>query len=52
MTTITVELPSNKKIKKHDLRGRFKTGLSIEEIEQQLNDLRDEWDRDFSLSSQ
>jgi hypothetical protein len=28
-------------------RGRIKTGLSISQIEQQLKDIRDEWERDI-----
>ncbi len=48
MTNESSELLPQKKIKLSDLRGKFKTGLSIEEIEKQLKELRDEWDRDFS----
>ncbi|HZY35093.1 MAG TPA: hypothetical protein VFE53_00510 [Mucilaginibacter sp.] len=29
------------------LRGRIKSQMSNEEIDKQLNDIRDEWQRDF-----
>jgi|GEM_PF-752354 len=36
-----------KKTKLSDLRGKLKTGLSIEEINKQLKSLRNEWERDI-----
>ena len=36
------------KIKISQLRGTLKTGLTINEIDQQLKTLRNEWERDFS----
>lgn len=44
----------NKKVKKipqlkiSQLRGTLKTGLTVEEIDHELKNLRNEWERDFS----
>ena len=36
------------KIKISDLRGTLKTGLTVDEIDQEFKNMRNEWERDFS----
>ena len=36
------------KTKISQLRGTLKTGLTVDEIDIELKNLRDEWERDFS----
>ena len=51
LSILNVKKEEVKKITKtkiSDLRGTLKTGLTVDEIDQEFKNMRNEWERDFS----